>query len=519
MVRISTTAEGAMPQTNSLDFSTPAAGEKSLKTISQQFGRAGQPVVTSEFSPKPKRTSDTTYREAYVTFASGQQLTLRVNTTGDIYQVLINNAVKPLKEQADTAKAIAEIAGLVTKNQAAFQKAQARKKVTIPKGMTTPKPKVLDALAQQNAELDTKIADRQTRLAALTEQLGQRSMLDSVQTLDPVTVSTLKLLASSAIGAGSPKLHGVDALIGLGYAEYTDAQEYIITAAGVAAAITVATPEPVPDFSSSEPASWYGFQIVNQQFIDQQSASELPSRFPIGAEVQISVSEGPMKDVVTAYIAGINFRFGKVHYSLAVPISHVGGSRLYAILYDIDSVYVGAPGEAMLDGSGNPAVIQSLDEHKSKSAEVLPLASAYVAARELAAATGTLLDDASTLDALAHLQIGLDVVETNGPISLEEGNLDQARLQLRLAKSFRAAMAMLDSAKARPMDDAALAQLVIIAKADAASEDEVADQEALATLLAAGVVDVLEGIYFVSEKGRQYLNDNGMDAYGEPFGE
>ncbi len=334
MVRISTTAEGAMPQTNSLDFSTPAAGEKSLKTISQQFGRAGQPVVTSEFSPKPKRTSDTTYREAYVTFASGQQLTLRVNTTGDIYQVLINNAVKPLKEQADTAKAIAEIAGLVTKNQAAFQKAQARKKVTIPKGMTTPKPKVLDALAQQNAELDTQIADRQTRLAALSEQLGQTKMLDAAEQSD-----------------------------------------------------------------------------------------------------------------------------------------------------------------------------------------VMSLASTYVAARELIAAAGVMLDDATTVDALAHLQIGLDVVETNGPISLEEGNLDQARLQLRMAKSFRAAMAMLDSAKARPMDDAALAQLVMIAKADAASEDEVADQEALATLLAAGVVDVLEGIYFVSEKGRQYLNDNGMDAYGEPFGE
>lgn len=509
-----------MPQTNSLDFSTPAAGEKSLKTISQQFGRAGQPVVTSEFSPKPKRTSDTTYREGYVTFASGQQLTLRVNITGDIYQVLINNAVKPLKEQADTAKAIAEIASLVTKSQAAFQKAQARKKVAIPKGMTTPKPKVLDALAQQNAELDTQIADRRTRLAALTEQLGQTSMLDNVESLDAVTVGTLKLLASSAIGVGSPKLHGVDALIRLGYAEYTDSQEYTITAAGVAAAIAATEPpEPLLDVSKSEPASWYGFQIVNQQFIDQQSASDLPSRFPIGAEVQISVSEGPMKDVVTAYIAGINFRFGKVHYSLAVPVSHVGGSRLYAILYDIDSVYVGAPGEAMLDGAGNPAVIPSLEGHKSASAQILPLASAYVAARELATASGTLLDDATTADALTHLQIGLDVVETNGPISLEEGNLEQARLELRMARSFRAAMAMLDSAKTRPMDDAALAQLVIIAKADAASEDEVADQEALATLLAAGIVDVLEGIYFVSEKGRQYLNDNGMDAYGEPFGE
>jgi hypothetical protein len=325
-----------MPQTNTLDFSSPAAADKALKKVSLLMGRAGQPVVTSEFNQKPKRTADTTYREAYLTLASGQQVTLRVNATGDIYQVLLNNSVKPLKEHTDTDKAVAEIAAMADKNQAAFQKAQARKAVALPKGMSTPKVKQVDALVQQVAALDTQISDRKATVAELQAKLGLGAMNDSV-----------------------------------------------------------------------------------------------------------------------------------------------------------------------------PAALEGL----------LTLAGAYVAAREIVTATGAMLDNAATAGALAHLQIGLDVVETNGPINLAEGNVDQALHQMRMAESFRAAIAMLDSAKERQMDDAALTQLVAIAKASAASEDEVADQDALAMLLAHAMVEAAEGIYFLTEKGRQHLNDNGMDAYGEPFAE
>ncbi|QLG96680.1 hypothetical protein HZF02_32705 (plasmid) [Pseudomonas yamanorum] len=335
-----------MPQTNPLDFSSPASAEKALKKVSQLLGRAGQPVAGYEFSQRGRRVADVTYREAFLTLVSGQTITLRVNSTGDIYQVLINNSLKPLKEHSDTEKAVVEIAALAEKGQAAFQKAQARKIVALPKGMVTAKPKLVEALQQQVGELDTQISERLATIADLQAKLGAGAMTDGVQ-------------------------------------------------------------------------------------------NEL---FDLGADA------------------------GEV--------------------------------EALLT-----------------------LASAYVAARELAAATGTMLDDASTEGAKAYLQIGLEVVETNGPISLEEGNVEQARLQLRMAESFKAAIAMLDSANDRQMDDKALEQLVAIAQASAASEDEIADQDALATLLALSMVDVAEGIYFLSEKGRQHLNDNGYDAYGEPFAE
>ncbi|WP_205505183.1 hypothetical protein, partial [Pseudomonas viridiflava] len=82
-------------------------------------------------------------------------------------------------------------------------------------GMTTPKPKVLDALAQQNAELDTQIADRQTRLAALSEQLGQTKMLDAAEQSDVMSLASTCAAARELIAAAGVMLDDattVDAL-------------------------------------------------------------------------------------------------------------------------------------------------------------------------------------------------------------------------------------------------------------------------------------------------------------------
>lgn len=396
-----------MPKTNSLDFSSPAGADKAIKHISQQLGRAGQTVASSEFNQKPRRSSDTTYREAFLTLASGQVITLRVNSTGDIYQVLLNGSVKPLKEHTDVEKAVGEIAAMAEKNQAAFQKAQARKAVALPRGMSTPKPKQVDALTQQVVELDTQITERKATIAELVAKLGGAmtdSTLPDLIELNDAGREVLEQLVKAdgqALEDGDVvSKAGRDALIDLGLIDrYTDKGDNVLNAKGRACAALLDSAEP------DEPLA------------------------------------------------------------------------------------------------------------------TMTLASSYVAAREIIAATGTMLDASATAGAVAHLQIGLEVVETNGPINLAEGKIDQALHEMRMAQSFRAALAMLDSAKERSMDDKALEQLVTIAKVSAASEDEISDQDALATLLALAMVDVAEGIYFLTEKGRQHLNDNGMDAYGEPFAE
>lgn len=402
-----------MPKTNSLDFSTTASADQALKKVSQLLGRAGQAVVTTEFSAKPRRASDTTYREALLTLASGQTITLRVNGTGDIYQVALNGSVKPLKEHNDTEKAVAEIAAMAEKNQGAFQKAQARKAVALPKGMSTPKPKQFEVLTQQVADLDAKIDERKATIADLKAKLAAGAMTDAVPSELADNSAAREVLMQLAKAEGHTVEDGDlvskaarDTLVDLGLVDRDDGDN-VLSAKGLACA-------------------------------------------------------------------------------------------------------------AMLDALPREAAApEPTTEHPVSP--TLPLASAYVAATELAAATGVMLDSANTAGARAYLQIGLDVVETNGPISLEAGDLEQARHQMSMAESFRAALAMLDRAGDREMDDKALEQLVIIAKADAATEDEIQDQDALATLLAQEMVDVAEGIYFVNEKGRQHLNDNGLDAYGEPF--
>lgn len=393
-----------MPQTNPLDFSTPAGAEKALKQVSQLMGRAGQAVVTAEFSDKPKRTSGVTYREAYLTLASGQQVTLRVNATGDIYQVLLNNQMQPLKEHTDTAKAVGEIAALAEKNQAAFQKAQARKAVALPKGMSTPKPKMVERLKQQVAELDTQLTERRATLADLQAKLGDGAMTDStgsVKELSGAAIDTLMALGRRGpLEDGDvPSKSGRDELVALGYVDrYTDEGDNVLTASGTAAL-------------------------------------------------------------------------------------------------------------RMLDSAKPRTVTMPIDP--------LPLAGAYVAARELGKDQGQMLDSAATAGAADWLRIGLDVVENNGPISLENGDLEQARHQMHMACSFRAALAMLDSASS--MTDASLEQLVAIAQADAVDEDGITSQEALAPLLSGGLVDADVGLYFLTDKGRACLNDAGYDAYGEPF--
>jgi hypothetical protein len=213
-----------VPKTNSLDFSSPASAEKALKLVSQQMGRAGQSVVTSEFSDKARRTAGVTYREAFLTLASGQQVTLRVNATGDIFQVLLNNQVKPIKEHGDTEKAVAEIAAMAEKNQAAFQKAQARRAAALPKGMSTPRPKIADALREEVAELDTQIAEKQATVAELKAKLGTGAMTDSVPAqlaaLGDGALDVLRALGRAerqVLGDGDvPSKAGRDALVELG---------------------------------------------------------------------------------------------------------------------------------------------------------------------------------------------------------------------------------------------------------------------------------------------------------------
>lgn len=391
-----------MPVTNPLDFSSASAAEGALKKVKQWMVRAGQPVVATEYIDKARRSNSITYREATLTLASGQLITLRVNGTGDIFQAVLNKSVVPIKNHDDMAKAVAELAGLAEKNQAAFQKSLARVKVALPPGLSTPKPKMAEALQQRVAELDGQIAERKATVADLQQQLG--AMTDSTGG------------ASSAPELGEWERDVLRALGKKGYLE--DGQ----------------------------------------------------------------VSSKDARDV----LVGLGY---------------------------VDRYVEGMPEDQrdnVLTEKGR-AALAMLD-----SVPAMSLAVAYVDARDLVAADPAMLDSAANAEAVAVLRIALDTMETNYPINLEAGNFDQACLQKRNADAYRRAIAMLDSAPAA-ISDAGLAQLVAIAAVSAAESSEIADQEALAELLALGMVEVESGLYLVTGKGTNALDEAGYDSMGEPY--
>lgn len=131
--------------------------DKIAKIIGRQFGMAGQNIVQTDISESTKRSSGVSFREMTLTFADSQTITLRVKQTGDIFQVLLNNKVIPIKNQDDHAKAVTEIAQNLDKGRAQFQKKLAATKVAVPKGIKTAAPKIEQVLTEKRDSLKEAI--------------------------------------------------------------------------------------------------------------------------------------------------------------------------------------------------------------------------------------------------------------------------------------------------------------------------------------------------------------------------
>ncbi len=144
----------------------PKTAPKKLVSV---FKRAGAEIASSWVGDKTKRENSISYREICIALADSQQLVLRVKSTGDIYQVRLNGKVVPIKEQDDVRKSIAEIIQLAEANSTRFQKALARKKVVMPKGIKSTTKRKEEAFTSELDELDQLIAEADAEIARLKE--------------------------------------------------------------------------------------------------------------------------------------------------------------------------------------------------------------------------------------------------------------------------------------------------------------------------------------------------------------
>lgn len=153
--------------------------DPSLKTIQKEFKRYGSEVVQIDVASTVKKMSGIEYREISMTFADSQVVTLRVKSSGDIFQVLINGKVKPIAAQDDHTAAIKEIVNAVQAGAAAFQKKLASKKIEVPDSKTDSKmtsgvnnleeqlKERIEALKQEIAVVDETISSQEKELAAI----------------------------------------------------------------------------------------------------------------------------------------------------------------------------------------------------------------------------------------------------------------------------------------------------------------------------------------------------------------
>lgn len=141
--------------------------DKATRNLVKYFTRAGSSIVQGEAVPAIKRTLGVSYREMVLTFADSQTVIMRIKQSGDIFQVLLNGKVIPIKSQDDHVKAIAEIAQAMDTGRTKFQKQLAAAKVKPPAGIRTAAPKMEAVLTEKRDALKSAIATVREETAKL----------------------------------------------------------------------------------------------------------------------------------------------------------------------------------------------------------------------------------------------------------------------------------------------------------------------------------------------------------------
>lgn len=148
-------------------FGDMSVKDKAAKQVMKYFARAGAPAVAQNVDPKVKRTSGISYREMTLTFADSQVVTLRIKDPGDIYQVLINGKLVPIKNQDDHVKAVAEIVAMLDSGRTKFQAKLAKTQVKIPPTIKTAAPKMLQVFTEKRDGLKSAIAEVRAEIEQL----------------------------------------------------------------------------------------------------------------------------------------------------------------------------------------------------------------------------------------------------------------------------------------------------------------------------------------------------------------
>ena len=148
-------------------FEDMAIGDKASRAVMKLFSKNHAEVVSQSIDTKIKRSSGISYREMSLTLGDSQVVVLRIKSSGDIFQVLLNKKLIPIKHQDDQVAAVIEIVNAVNAGRTKFQKKLAALAAKLPVAIKTAAPKMLVTLTARRDELKSAIADVEAEIEAL----------------------------------------------------------------------------------------------------------------------------------------------------------------------------------------------------------------------------------------------------------------------------------------------------------------------------------------------------------------
>jgi hypothetical protein len=179
-----------MPNTKLLfSFNDLSVKDKAAKAAIKYFTRAGVQVADQDVSTQIKRTSGISYREMKLTFADSQTLIFRIKQSGDIYQVLLNGKLTPIKNQDDHVAAISEIVHMLDVGRTKFQAKLAKAIVKLPPSIRTAAPKMLAVLTEKRDGLKEAIAAVREEITKIRAPLLSNSSNNLTQSGKESTIS------------------------------------------------------------------------------------------------------------------------------------------------------------------------------------------------------------------------------------------------------------------------------------------------------------------------------------------
>ena len=148
--------------------------ERGLKSLITELKRAGEPVNDVQADNKARRKDMQQVKQAKFYFENGQSMTLFIGSEGDVYQLQLNSTKQPLPDATSDRELARDMASMLKRNQAKFDKQLARKANKAIKDTSNSKP-LTRSVSKRLEEAKSSISALQENQQAVVTSLNAAS--------------------------------------------------------------------------------------------------------------------------------------------------------------------------------------------------------------------------------------------------------------------------------------------------------------------------------------------------------